>query len=454
MSKNFIKENLQISKMVNTGLGLAKDDGLTVFVEDVVTGDIIDAKVISHNKNYQKALIDHIRKSSDHRVEPFCSLANVCGGCQWQYISYDYQLEAKREIVQDCLQKIAGIDVHVRPTMPASNTKNYRCKVQYPVAQTKVSKRILAGYYKKGTHEIINIKHCPIQPKIIDDVVQFFRDKAQELELTAYDEAKHKGTLRHIIFRYSKSENNMVVTLVVNDRKIHQKIRELATLISEQFPSVVGVVANFNTDKTNKIIGEKSQTVIGKDFIVEKIKGVKYKISAGSFFQVNIDSAQNILDTVKELVRKNCQKPRILDAYSGVGTFGLYLSSVADTIVAVEDYPQAVADAQANIKMNMVDNIELIEGDAKNIFLKLEAVGEKFDLVIIDPPRKGCDAEALDSVCNLSSKHIIYVSCNPATLARDAKILQEKGFELKSAQPVDMFCHTYHIETVAFFEKK
>jgi 23S rRNA (uracil1939-C5)-methyltransferase len=281
--------------MVNTGLGLAKDDGLTVFVEDVVTGDIIDAKVISYNKNYQKALIDHIRKPSDHRVEPFCSLANVCGGCQWQYISYDYQLEAKREIVQDCLQKIAGIDVHVRPTMPASNTKNYRCKVQYPVGQTKVSKRILAGYYKKGSHEIINIKHCPIQPKIIDDVVQFFRDKAQELELTAYDEIKHKGTLRHIIFRYSKSENNMVVTLVVNDRKIHQKIRELATLISEQFPSVVGVVANFNTDKTNKIIGEKSQTVIGKDFIVEKIKGVKYKISAGSFFQVNIDSARIFL---------------------------------------------------------------------------------------------------------------------------------------------------------------
>jgi 23S rRNA (uracil1939-C5)-methyltransferase len=454
MEKKLLRENLIVTKMVNTGLGLAKDDGITIFVEDVVTCDVIDAKIFSKNKNYEKGAIDQIRKSSPHRVEPFCPLAKVCGGCQWQYISYDYQLEAKKEIVKDCLQKIAGIDIHVRPTMPASNTKNYRCKVQYPIGQTKVSKRFLAGYYKKGTHEIINIKHCPIQPSFIDDVVQFFRDKSQELELTAYDETKHKGTLRHLVFRYSKSENNMVVTIVVNDKKVHKKVKELANEIFETFPKVIGVVINFNTDKTNKIIGDASQVAAGKDFIVEKIKGLKYKISAGSFFQVNIDSAQNILETVKELVVKNTKKPRILDAYSGVGTFGIHLSSVADTIVAVEEYHQAVVDARSNIKMNLIDNIELIEGDAKKIFKKLEDLKEKFDVVIIDPPRKGCDNEALLSVSNLSKKHIIYVSCNPATLARDAKILEEKGFILKSAQPIDMFCHTYHIETVAFFEKK
>jgi len=454
MKHENIKENLIIEKMVNTGFGLAKDDGIPVFIEEVVTGDIIDAKIVTKNKSYCKGIIEKINTPSKNRVEPFCSLANVCGGCQWQYISYDYQLEAKREIVKDCIQKIAGIDIKVLPTMPASNTKGYRCKIQYPVAQTKVSKRYLVGYYKKGTHEIINIKHCPIQPAIIDDVVQFLRDKAQELGIVAYDEASHKGTLRHFVFRYSKSEKKMILILVVNDRKIHKNLKDLSEAVSEEFPQLIGVVVNSNTDKTNKIMGERFFPAVGKDYIIEHIDKFKYRISAGSFFQVNIESAKNILDVVRELVRKNCKSPRILDAYSGVGTFGIYLSHLAKTIVAVEEYHQAVMDASSNLKLNYIDNIDLIEGNAEKIFKKLEDAGEYFDLVIIDPPRKGCNSEALDSISRLSKKHIIYVSCNPATLARDMKILKEKGFEPKFVQPIDMFCHTYHIETVVLFEKK
>lgn len=454
METDNIKKNITIQKMVNTGLGLAKDNGIPIFVEDVVTGDILDVKIISRKKSYERGIIDEIKATSKHRVTPFCALSKVCGGCQWQYISYDYQLEAKREIVKDCLQKIAGVDIKIHPTMPSPQTKNYRCKVQYPLGQTKVSKRILAGYYKKGTHEIVNIKHCPIQPTIIDDVVQFLRDKAQELGITAYDEQRHKGTLRHFVARYSKFEKNLVVMIVVNDRKIHQNIKALAEAVYEQFSAVVGVVVNFNTDKTNKIIGDSSELVVGKDFIIEKIKNVKYKISSGSFFQVNIDSAQNILETVKELIEKNCPSPQILDAYSGVGTFGVYLSKIAKKVVAVEEYPEAVADARANIKMNLIDNMDILEGDAKQIFQKLELLGKKFDVVIIDPPRKGCDTEALESVSNLSKKYIIYVSCNPATLARDTKELMNRGFEPKFVQPVDMFCHSFHVETVVMFEKK
>lgn len=454
MTNERIRKNITVEKMVNTGLGLAKDNGVPIFVEDVVTGDVLDAKIISHNKSYEKGVIQEITTTSKYRVKPFCALANVCGGCQWQYISYDYQLEAKREIVKDCLKKIAGIDIKVLPTMPASSTKGYRCKVQYPLGQTRVSKRILAGYYKKATHEIVNVKHCPIQPTIIDDVVQFLRDKAQEIGITAYDEKRQKGTLRHFVVRYSKAEKNMVVTIVVNDRKTHKNTKALAEEIYNKFPSVVGVVLNFNPEKTNKIAGEHSELIAGRDAIVEKIKGFKYKISSGSFFQVNIDAAQNILETVKDLVVKNHKSPLILDAYSGVGTFAIYLSKVAHKITAVEEYYQAVKDCRFNIKMNMIDNIDVLQGDAKQTFQKLETLGQKFDVVIIDPPRKGCDKEAIESVSKLSQKHIIYVSCNPATLARDAKELLERGFELKSAQPVDMFCHSYHIETVALFEKK
>ncbi len=448
-----IKENLIIEKMVNTGFGLAKDDGLPIFIEEVVTGDVVDAKIVTKNKSYGKGIVEKINTPSKNRVEPFCSLAKVCGGCQWQHISYDYQLEAKREIVKDCIQKIAGIDTKVLPTMPASNTKGYRCKIQYPVAQTKVSKRYLAGYYKKGTHEIINIKHCPIQPAIIDDIVQFLRDKAQELGIVAYDEGTHRGTLRHFVFRYSKSENKLILILVVNDRKIHKNLKDFSEAVSEEFPQISGIVVNSNTDKTNKIMGERFFPAIGKDYIIEHIDKCKYRISAGSFFQVNIESAKNILDVVKELVRKNCKLPRILDAYSGVGTFGIYLSNLAKTIVAVEDCHQAVMDASYNLKLNYINNIDLIEGDAEKIFKKLEEAGEYFDLVIIDPPRKGCNNEVLDIISRLSKKHIIYVSCNPATLARDMKILKEKGFEPKFVQPIDMFCHTYHIETVVLFEK-
>jgi len=454
MSNEFIRKNITVEKMVNTGLGLAKDGGVPVFIEEVVTGDVLDAKVVFRNKSYEKAIIDEIKATSKYRVKPFCALANVCGGCQWQHITYDYQLEAKREIVKDCLQKIAGLEVKVLPTMPASNTKAYRCKVQYPLGQTKVSKRILAGYYKKGTHEIVNIKHCPIQPLVIDDVVQFVRDKAQELAITTYDEKKHKGTLRHFVVRYSKSEKNMVVTLVLNDKKIHQNTKDLAESLYNAFPQVVGVVFNFNTEKTNKIAGDKSELVAGKDFVIEKIKGLKYKISSGSFFQVNIDAAQNILDTVKDLVAGNHTSPTILDAYCGVGTFAIYLSQIAKKVVAVEEYHQAVLDARSNLKMNVIENVDILEGDAKETFQKLEAKGDKFDVVIVDPPRKGCDKEALESVSNLAQKHIIYISCNPATLARDAKELLAKGFEVKSVQPIDMFCHSYHIETVVLFEKK
>ena len=449
-----IRKNIIVEKMVNTGLGLAKDGGIPVFIEDVVTGDVVDAKIIYRHKSYEKGIAEKIKLPSKYRVKPFCALANVCGGCQWQHISYDYQLESKREIVKDCLQKIAGIDIKVLPVMPAFSTKGYRCKVQYPLGQTKVSKRILAGYYKKGTHEIVNIKHCPIQPAIIDDVVQFFRDKAQELGLIVYDEACHKGDLRHFVIRYSKAENNLIATIVVNDKKIRKNTKELAEALYNNFSEVVGVIVNFNTEKSNKIVGEKSELALGKDFIVEKIKNIKYKISSGSFFQVNIDSAQNLLNTVEEIITKHHKNPKILDAYSGVGTFGIYLSKIAQKIIAVEEYPQAVADYRENIDMNVIENIDILEGNATNIFHKLKTLNQKFDVVIVDPPRKGCDKKALESLVELADKHIIYVSCNPATLARDAKELIATGFELKSVQPVDMFCHSYHVEIVALFEKK
>ena len=335
-------------------------------------------------------------------------------------------------------------------------TQNYRAKIQYPIGQTKVSKRILAGYYKKNTHEIINIKHCPIQPSIIDEVTEFLRSEAQNLNIPAYNEKKHKGTLRHFVFRYSASSAKVLLTIVVNDYKLRDNIKKLAQNVSQKFNQIEGVIINYNTQKTNKILGASSKLVIGEDSIIEKIDNIRYRISAESFFQINIPTAKNILQkikrTINELYPDKCA--RVLDAYSGVGMFGIYLSDSVKKVIAIEECHRAVLDAKRNLKLNKISNVELIEGDVKKAFKELLSKKEKFNVVIIDPPRKGCELTVLKDIAELSQKHIIYLSCNPSTLARDMKELVSIGFEPKFVQPFDMFCHTPHIETLVLFEKK
>lgn len=448
-------EDIKIEKMVNTGLGLAKVDGKAVFVEDVVTGDIVDVEVISSNKSYEKAIVLSIKTPSPFRTEPFCKMSSVCGGCSWQHIKYAYQLEAKKQIVKECLEKIAGQDVEVFDTIPSPLTQNYRVKVQYPVSQTKVSKRILAGYYKKNTHEIINIKHCPIQPSLIDDITEFLREEAKNLNIPAYNEQKHKGTLRHFVFRYSMSGNKVLLTLVVNDYKLRDIIKKLSFNVSQKFPQIEGVVVNYNTQKTNKIMGNSSKLVVGEDSIIEKIENIRYRISAESFFQVNIPTAKKILQKIKNTILELYPQKdaSLLDAYSGVGMFSLYLADSLKKVSSIEECHKAVLDAKRNLKLNKVNNVNLIEGDVKQGFKELLSKKERFDVVIIDPPRKGCEDSVLADIATLSRKHIIYLSCNPSTLARDMKKLVEFGYKLKFVQPYDMFCHTPHVETLVLFEK-
>jgi 23S rRNA (uracil1939-C5)-methyltransferase len=438
----------KIDSLTYEGAGIGKHDGMAVFVEEVVDGDFIKAEIISAKKNYLRAKLVEIVKPSPNRTEPFCSLANVCGGCQWQHMTYEHQLSAKRKIVEETVKKISGIDVEVKNVIPSPQIKEYRCKIQLPVSQTKVSKRFLTGYFKKGSHEIVNIKFCPIQPAIINEITEFIKEKAQELNFRAYDEKRHKGLLRHILFRYSSTHKNVLLIFVLNSKSVPPQIIELANQVQSKFSCITGIVANFNISKTNIIVGNEFETLYGKDFIEEDLKGRKYKISAGSFFQVNPESAINIFETVEKLIKENFDKPRILDAYSGVGSFSLWLKDIAGEVVAVEEYPKAVADAKENLVLNSTDNISLLEGSAQSIIQKMVTEKDFFDVVIIDPPRKGCSDQVLEGIAKLAKGMIIYVSCNPATMARDLKFLQQKGFQPQYIQPVDMFCHTYHIESV------
>ena len=444
---------IEPQKLVYEGAALAKLEGYPIFIEGACPGDKLKIKITKANKNFAAAVIEEIIEPSSHRVKPFCPMHNVCGGCGWQHIDYDFQLEQKRNIVEENVKKITGEDIEVKPVIASPETRAFRSKVQYPVAQTKVSKRLLAGYYKRGSHELVNIKFCPIQPKIIDKITEFIRQNAQELGISGYNEKLHKGDLKHIVYRYSRSENNLIVIFVVNDSQLRDKFKKLSKKLTDEFAHIKGCLINYNPQKTNLIMSNDTRKITGENFITEKIGDKIFKISANSFFQVNIGSAENIFNIVKDIIKNNYKDCRILDAYSGVSSFGIWLSDAAKEVVSVEEAPSATKDAAENVKLNNVTNLTALNGDAKKIFEELIAQGQKFDVTVLDPPRKGCEKESLDYAVKLSERAIIYVSCNPSTLARDLKYLHENGFKTKYIQPVDMFCHSYHIESVAWLER-
>lgn len=441
---------VKIDSLSNLGYGIARDNGLVIFVENACPEDIVRIKITKRSKSFCNAKVIEVIEPSPNRVKPFCAVQKVCGACQLQFIDYNYQLALKRGIVEDAMRKIGGLDIKIHNTIPSPQIKEYRHKIQYPVAQTKVSKRFLAGYYKSGTHEIVNIKHCPIQPEICDEIIDFVREKAPEFKILAYDEKAHTGLLRHVIIRNSAASGKNLVVLVVNSDRIPPEVQNLAQAIYDEFEAVSGVCINFNTRKTNVIQGEISKLAAGEDFIEEKILGKTFIIGANTFFQVNPKSAENIFRYVKDYIAANFEKPVILDAYAGITAFGISLSDVCGQVVSVEENTDSCKLARKSLILNNINNVEINNTDAGE-FLAREK--RKFDAIILDPPRKGCTKEALDNALRLTKSKIIYVSCNPATLARDLKYLTEKGAVVESIQPFDMFCHTYHIENVAIIDR-
>ncbi len=445
---------VKTEKILNNGSALARINNLPVFIENACPLDIIKIKITGINKKYLKGEIIEFIEKSPYRMSPVCSLHNICGSCNWQYISYDEQLKQKEQIVKETINHIAGIDAEIQPIIPSPVQQEYRCKVQMPVSQTKVSKRILSGYYKKNSHELINIKYCPMQPEIINEINEFIKKEAQNINITGYSEKNNKGLLRHIVYRISSDLTNILIIFVINNERITPELKKLASVVSDKYSAVTGVCANFNTKKTNVILGENTSVITGNGYYIESLNNIKYKVSANSFFQVNPKCAALIFDKVKELISKKLDKPSILDAYSGVSSFGIWLSDIASKVVCIEEVKSASSDAKTNIELNNCKNIEIINGDAACEFKKLIANNIKFDVTIIDPPRKGSTEEALNAVTALTNKYIVYVSCNPSTLARDMKILAEKGFIPEYIQPADMFPHTYHVETIALFKQK
>lgn len=455
INKKDIPEVLEvkIEKLSNLGFGIAKVDGYVIFVEGACPEDIVKIRVGKKNKTYANAKVLEIIKPSPYRVTPFCPMQKVCGACQLQFIDYKYQLKLKKEIVIDAMHSICGSEIEIKDVIPSPKDREYRHKIQYPVSETQNSKRILAGYYKPASHELVNIKYCPIQPAYCDNIIEFIRTAAQEEGLSGYNEKKHNGDLRHIVIRTSNFNQKSLVVLVVNSTKVFDKLKKLAHRIYTELENIAGVMVNFNSKKTNLILGENTELVEGEEFIEEKLCDKIFKVGAKTFFQVNPSSANNIFEFVKEHISKNFDQPLVLDAYAGITAFGICLSDVAKKVVSVEEMKESVILADKILKENSIKNVELHNMDAGKFFEKeLKTKGRKFDVTVLDPPRKGCSQESLDYALKLTKGQIIYVSCNPATLARDLKYLIEKGCKVQFIQPFDMFPHTYHIENVAIIE--
>ncbi len=455
INKKDIPEILEvkIEKLSNLGFGIAKVDGYVIFVEGACPDDVVKIRVGKKNKTYANAKVLEVIKPSPYRITPFCPMQKVCGACQLQFIDYKYQLKLKKEIVIDAMHSICGSEIEIKDVIPSPKDREYRHKIQYPVSETQNSKRILAGYYKPASHELVNIKYCPIQPAYCDNIIEFIRTAAQEEGLSGYNEKKHNGDLRHIVIRTSNYNQKSLVVLVVNSTKVFDKLKKLAHRIYTELENIAGVMVNFNSKKTNLILGENTELVEGEEFIEEKLCDKIFKVGAKTFFQVNPSSANNIFEFVKDYISKNFDQPLVLDAYAGITAFGICLSDVAKKVVSVEEVKESVILADKILKENSIKNVELHNMDAGKFFEKeLKTKGRKFDVTILDPPRKGCSQESLDYAFKLTKGKIIYVSCNPATLARDLKYLIEKGCKVQFIQPFDMFPHTYHIENVAIIE--
>ena len=440
--------DLNIDSMAydNSAIGRYKD--FVIMADRGAPGDFVRAQITTLRPNYGRAKIIEIKKSDqNYRIEAPCKLFKVCGGCQWQHLPYEKQLEQKDLLLKNFFSRLDLKEGVLKNIIGAKNTWNYRNKVQFPVRTVESTGRLKAGYFEWHSNDLVNIKHCPIQNSLFDEIVETVRELAPKYKITA-------TWLRHICIRMGINTGEALLTLVTRNENF-SKSQDFANEVMKKHPSLVGVCININKNTTNVIYGEKTIVLKGRGYIFEKIKDLRFKISATSFFQVNTRQTEKLLDIIGEMI--NEIGSTILDAYCGTGLISLFLAKNAKKIISIEEIKQSIEDATSSTKKNNIRNTTFILGKVEN---KIKDIldKEKPEIVILDPPRTGCNKKILENICNSSVKKIIYVSCNPTTLARDLEILCRGGFqthpyEIKSIQPIDMFPHSYHVECVVLLKK-
>ena len=443
-----------IQDLGSEGEGIAKVEGYPIFIKDAVPNDVVKIKIIKAKKTYGYGRVEEIIEPSKDRVEPKCPVARQCGGCSLQHYSYEKQLEYKQNKVKNCLERIGGlvgIEGKMEPILGMEEPWYYRNKAQFPVGKNKDGK-IVTGFYAGRTHSIIDNTHCYIQAKINETILEIIKEFLQEYQIAPYEEESHQGLVRHILTRVGFVTGEIMVCLVLNGEVLPNADKLIERLI--KIDGMKSISINSNKEKTNKILGNKVITLWGSDTITDYIGDVKYQISPLSFYQVNPIQTKVLYKKALEYAQLKGEET-VWDLYCGIGTISLFLAQKAKQVYGVEIIPEAIEDARKNAKLNGMDNVEFFVGKAEDVLPEQYEKNKVYaDVIVVDPPRKGCDETLLNTMVTMQPKRIVYVSCDPATLARDLKILCASGYEVEKVQVVDQFGHTAHVETVCLLSKK
>lgn len=437
------------------GEGIAKiDNKYPIFIEGALKGEKVKVRIVKVNKNFAYGKLMEVLEASEERVNPPCTIYKRCGGCKLQHASYKAQLDFKWDRVKDCVSKIGKLDPSiVKYPLGMENPWRYRNKVQLPIGL--INGEVKIGFFAPRSHDIIDMESCLIQDEIGDKVVKLTREWIEKFNIRPYNvdgEYDEKGIVRHIMIRRGFTTNEVMVVLVTNGEKLPHK-EEFVDLMVKNISGIKSVIQNINSKKTNVILGLESKTLWGEDTISDYIGDFRFNISPLSFFQVNPTQTEVLYGKALEYANLTGNE-EVFDAYCGTGTITLFLSQKAKKVYGVEIIPQAIDNAWINAKENKVENVEFFVGESEVVIPDLINKGVKADVVVVDPPRKGCDKKLLDAITNIDAKKIVYVSCDPSTLGRDLKVLEENGYKTLEVQPVDMFPNTAHIENVALLIKK
>jgi len=448
MKNDIVK--LDITDITPEGFGVGRVDGKVFFVADTAIGDSIEALVLKELKKHSFAKVKNIISPSKDRINPDCDVSGKCGSCVFRHMSYSAELEWKRSLVSNAFSRIGGMDIHVNETV-FSDSERYRNKVQYPVAPDENGKCVF-GYYARHSHRIVKHSTCPLQDEIFTDIARYIVDRANLIGISPYDEAKGIGILRHIVMRKNRL-GEILLCLVARKRDL--KLNSLAKSVSERFGNIIGVHLNINKQQDNVIFGEDTYCLLGAETLKDTLCGKTFELSPRAFYQVNAIMAERLYEKAKELADLKKEGSIILDLYCGAGTIGLSLAGERDKLCGVEIIDAAIENAKKNASLNgrTRENTLFVCGDAQ---IGVDECRKKFGnphIIIVDPPRKGLDRNVIETVVKASPERIVYISCDPATLARDCAIFAELGYFTNEATPFDLFPRTGHVETIICLRK-
>ena len=443
-----------ITDLTDTGEGVGRVGELVVFVPDTVTGDRAKVRLVQVKSGYATGKLEELIEKSPHRIRPNCIVADKCGGCQWQHVDFPYQLAAKEDRVRQALERIGGfsnltVDRILTGTIDElPQFLGYRNKATYPVAKSATG-QVQAGYYQKSSHKLVNLNQCPVQDARLNPLLKEVKEDIYWRDWQVYDEQKHTGELRHLSLRIGRRTGEMLLTLIVRTGDLTGIGSQAADWL-KRYPQLVGICVNVNSAKTNAIFGGETSCIAGRSYLGEIFGGLEFQLGADTFFQVNTEAAEALLEVI--LGELNLQGTEILvDAYCGIGTFTLPLAKQVQTAIGLEVQAEAIDSAQFNAKLNNLTNVSFQVGRVEKLLPQLDVVP---DIVLLDPPRKGCDRAVLEAIKQIKPSRIVYVSCKPATLARDLKLLCENGdYQVVRVQPADFFPQTSHVECAAFLVK-